>query len=125
MTKMACVLGVGQLITREHCRTPSLQEYVSKIPAAGLGVPIEVNAITHKHTTFVKVLQKTQNQVVGSLAKRAMLLFCTLFGLELTMKAIAVVVLELSRVGMADVEVTTQQTKRAPLLRQGNSRELR
>jgi hypothetical protein len=88
-----------------------------------LGVPIEVKPITRKDTTVDKLLLEAQNQVVGHLAKRAMFSFdfggigedCTVFGLELTMGSVTVVVLKLSGVGTADVKVTTRRTKRVPL----------
>lgn len=138
MIKIARVLGVGQHITREQrvqklenragrivdfVVTPSVQEHVSVILAALLGVPIEIKPISRKNATFVKLLLEAQSQVVGQLAKRATFSFdlggigenCTFFGLELTMASITVIVLKLSGMGTADVEVTTQRTKRAPL----------
>lgn len=79
--------------------------------------------IARSNTTYEKLLLEAQKLVVGQLAERAILSFdfggigedCTLYGLELTMASITVIVLKLSGTGTADVEVTTLRTKRAPL----------
>jgi hypothetical protein len=138
MFKMAQVLGLEPHITCEQgipkvenrrgryidfVVTPSAEEYLFAILPAMLGVPIEVKPITRKNTTVDKLLLEAQNQVVGHLAKRAMFSFdfggigedCTVFGLELTMGSVTVVVLKLTGVGTANVQVTARRTKRVPL----------
>jgi Protein kinase domain len=138
MVKMAQVLRLGPQITSEQgiprvenrrgryidfVVNSSAEEYLFAILPAMLGVPIEVKPITRKDTTVDKLLLEAQNQVVGHLAKRAIFSFdfggigedCTVFGLELTMASITVVVLKLSGVGTANVQVTAQRTKRVPL----------
>jgi hypothetical protein len=138
MVKMVQVLRLGPHITCEQGMpkvenrrgryidfvvTSSAEEYLMAILPAMLGVPIEVKPITRKDTTVDKLLLEAQNQVVGHLAKRAMFSFdfggigedCTVFGLELTMGSVTVVVLKLSGVGTANVQVTARRTKRVPL----------
>lgn len=69
-----------------------------------LCVPMEVKPISHKDGTLGQLLLEAQNQVIRRLANQGMSFLnfgglgvdCTLFGLELTMGSIAVVVLELS-----------------------------
>jgi hypothetical protein len=145
MFKMAQVLGLEPHITREQgipkfenrrgryidfVVTSSAEEYLFAILPGMLGVPIEVKPIARKNTTVDKLLLEAQNQVVGHLAKRAMFSLdfggigedCTVFGLELTMGSISVVVLKLSGVGTADVQVTARRTKRVPLFDK-NTRE--
>lgn len=137
MVKMVQVLGLGKHVTHE----PTIkkrgngvihrvdfvvtlaEEYIYAILPAMLGVPIEVNPITRKNSNVDKLLLGAQNQVIGRLAKRAISSFglggigedCKVFGLELNMGSVSVIVLELSGVGTADVKVTTQRTKRMPL----------
>jgi hypothetical protein len=137
MVKIGQLLGLGQQITQEQWVqrvdnrrgsyidfvVTSLEEYLVTILPGMMGIPIEVKPISRKKTKVAKLLLEAQNQVIGHLAKRAMYSFdfggfgenCKVFGLELTMGSVAVIVLELSGVGTADVKVTTQRTKRMPL----------
>jgi Protein kinase domain len=138
MAKMAQLLGLVPHITREQgipivenrprdfadfVGTPSAEEYLLAIVPAMLCVPIEVCPIARKGTTIRRILWRAQSQVVGQLAMRALFHLefggmgedCTVLGLVLTMASVSVVVLELSDVGTAGVDVTARQTKRAPL----------
>jgi hypothetical protein len=100
-----------------------VQEFLFAILPAMLGIPIEVKPVTRKGVTLDKLLLGAQNQLIGHLAKRAMFSFdfggigedCQVFGLELTMGSVAVVMLKLSGVGTAAVEVTTNRSQRMPL----------
>jgi Protein kinase domain len=137
MVKMVLVLGLGKHVIREQTISKlgngvsrrvdfvmtSVEEYFYAILPAVLGVPIEVKPITRERSKVHHLLLEAQNQVIGHLAKRAIFSFgfggvgedCKVFGLELTMGSVAVIVLELSGVGTADVKVTTQRTHRMPL----------
>jgi Protein kinase domain len=100
-----------------------IQEYLFAILPAMLGIPIEVKPVKRKRVALNKLLLEAQTQLIGHLAKRAMFSFnfggigedCQVFGLELTMGSVAVVMLELSGVGTAAVEVTTSRSMRMPL----------
>ena len=137
MVTMAQVLGLGSHITKEQWMrreeerrgcfidfvVTSLEEYLVTILPGMLGIPIEVKPISRKNTTVAQLLLEAQNQVMGHLARRATFSLdfggigedCTVFGLELTMGSVAVIVLELSGVGTTDVKLTTWRTKRMPL----------
>jgi hypothetical protein len=138
MVKMVQLLGLGDKnITREQgvakvgkgkgryvdfVVTPTEEYFLAVLPAM-LGVPIEVKPISRKDTSVGQLLLEALNQVLGHLAKRVMSSFdfagigedCEVFGLELTMGSVSVIILELSGVGTAGVKVTTRRTKRVPL----------
>ena len=99
------------------------EEYLRAIPPAMLGIPIEVKPVTRTSCSTEKLLLQAQNQLIGHLAKRCVpsLDFagigedCKVFGLELTMASVSVVVLELSGVGTDEVDIETSRSKRVPL----------
>jgi hypothetical protein len=149
MVKMVQVLGIGhhphltreQVISKADQRrarvidfvvTSSAEEYLLAILPAMLGVPIEVKPVLREKNKFAQLLVEAQNQVIGHLAKRAMFSFnfggigedCTVFGLELTLGSISVIVLELLGVGTADVRVTTRRSKRVPLFDEESCKQL-
>ncbi|KAI2509378.1 protein tyrosine kinase [Fragilaria crotonensis] len=138
MFQMTRLLDLDQHITREQgiprienrraryidvVVASNVEEYLLAILPAMLGVPIEIKPTARKTTKINCLLVEAQNQLIGHLAKRAMFSFdfvgigedCTLFGLELTMGSVAVIVLELSGVGTDLVKVTTRRTARVPL----------
>ncbi len=137
MVKLVQLVGNGKHITREQAIAKVknrkarvvdfvvtlVREYFLAIIPAMLGIPIEVKPITRKKKTVDQLLLEALNQVVGHLAKHAMFAVnqggigedCKFFGLELTMGSVAVIVLELSGVGTADVNVKAWRTKRSPL----------
>ena len=137
LVKMVQILRLGKHVIREQAiregettgrRSVDFvvslpEEYLVSILPGMLGVPIEVKPINRKSSTVQQLLLEALTQVLGHLAKRAKFSFnfggigedCKVFGLELTMGSVALIVLEVSGVGTADVKVTTQRTERMPL----------
>ena len=137
MFQMAHVLGLEWHVTLEQeipkavnpspCRVnffaTRVEEHVLTGMPAMLGIPIEVTPTNRANADVARLLLEMQDQIIGHLAKRAIFAFnyggvgedCKVFGLELTMGSVAVVVLELSGVGTSNVKITTQRTKPVPL----------
>ena len=101
----------------------SAAKYLLAIQPAIFCVPMVFKPISHRNGTLGQILLEAQNQLVRYLGDQTILFInigglgvdCILFGLELTMGSIRVVVVELSGVGTADAEVTTERTARLPL----------
>jgi hypothetical protein len=93
------------------------EEHVLTDSHAVLGIPIGVRPTTRKNASVARLLLEAQGKVIGHLAKRALLIgeACQVFGLDLTMGSVAVIVLEISGVGTSEVKIAMQRTKPLPL----------